>query len=135
MMCLQSPREDVFTVHRDSIIIEAENALSTSIDFCPFLIQFSSCLTAISYPVGPQTFPLKVAGLITPLILLYFTQISPHPPTSISSPPALHPSITYSVIVPVSCSFALIIGISYDILSQYRDIFCEILLDRIHSGR
>jgi len=73
-------------LHRDSIMIEAENALSTSVDFCPFLIQFSSSVSAIGYPVGPQTFPLKVAGLITPLILLYFQQIRT-PSTSISFHP------------------------------------------------
>lgn len=42
---------------------------------------FFLCLTAISSPTGPQTFPLKVARLITPLIRLYFTQIWTQPPT------------------------------------------------------
>ncbi len=99
---------------------------------------FFLCLTAISSPTGPQTFPLKVSRLITPLIRLYFTQIcTPPPPLSpfYFFPSARQPSITYFVTVPVSCSFVLIIGIRYDILSQYRDILCEITLDQSHTGR
>lgn len=96
---------------------------------------FFLCLAAIISPVGPQTFPLKVAWLIRLLIQLYFTQIwTPFSPFYLFSS-VRQPSITYFVFVPVCCSFALIIGIRYDILSQYRDILCEIILDQSHSGR